>query len=165
MPDRLEAGNVKVPAIKVLTKSRLPLRMTRISDKLRVSLICISLALATFIAFEQLLNSDFVNFDDDKYITRNPQVKSGLTGESVIWAFTTPHGDVGFWHPLTSLSHILDYQLFGTNAAGHHMTSLLFHIANTLLLFLVLKIVISSRIVPRSNQIHEMWPCATQFFS
>jgi tetratricopeptide (TPR) repeat protein len=107
--------------------------------KLKVISVCVILALATIAAFEPLRHNGFVSFDDNIYITENPQVQRGLTFESVIWAFATPHGDTGFWHPLTSLSHLLDYELFALNPLGHHLTSLLFHIANTLLLFWVLK--------------------------
>jgi len=78
----------------------------------------------------------FVNFDDNEYVTDVPQVQQGLTWGSVMWAMTTL--EAAFWHPLTWLSHILDYQLFGLNPAGHHLTSLLLHLANVLLLFGVL---------------------------
>jgi tetratricopeptide (TPR) repeat protein len=102
-----------------------------------VPLTCVVLALLTFIAFEQVCRNDFINYDDNKYVTENPHVKTGITRESVIWAFTTPHA--ANWHPLTWISHMLDYELYGLNPAGHHFTNLLFHVANTLLLFFVLK--------------------------
>ncbi len=78
----------------------------------------------------------FVNFDDNEYVTEVPQVQQGLTWGSVMWAMTTL--EASFWHPLTWLSHMLDYQLFGLNPAGHHLTNLLLHLANVLLLFGVL---------------------------
>ena len=89
-------------------------------------------------AFEQVRHNGFVNYDDNKYVAENRQVKAGITFDSVIRAFTTIHPS-GNWHPLTSLSHMLDYQLFGLNPLWHHLNSLLFHIANTLLLFRVLQ--------------------------
>jgi len=104
-------------------------------DKLSVFLICVILAAAVLIAYEPLRHNGFVNYDDGIYITENPQVKAGITSQSVIWAFTTGH--TGNWHPLTWLSHMLDCELFGLNPLGHHISSLLFHIANTLLLFWV----------------------------
>lgn len=107
--------------------------------KTYIFLVYILLALVTFIAYERLRHNDFVSIDDELYVTKNPHVYGGITRESVIWAFTTPHGDTSYWQPLTWLSHMLDCQLFGLNALGHHFTSLLFHIANTLLLFWILK--------------------------
>jgi tetratricopeptide (TPR) repeat protein len=111
--------------------------MKRDRNKLYVISICVALALATIIAYEPIHRNDFINYDDDEYVTENPQVTAGITRESLIWAFTTPH--VANWHPLTSLSHMLDCQLFGLNAFWHHLVNLLFHIANTLLLFWVLQ--------------------------
>lgn len=105
--------------------------------KYRCFLICIFIIFATLAAYWPVLNHEFVNYDDDKYVTENPNVKRTITRDSVIWAFTKPHYHM--WHPLTSLTHLLDYQLFGLNPAWHHLTSLLFHIASTLLLFGILK--------------------------
>jgi len=93
--------------------------------------------MTTIIAYEQVRFNDFVNYDDDIYVIRNRQVKAGITRESILWAFTTSHA--GNWHPVTWLSHMLDCEFFGLNPLRHHMTSLLLHIANTLLLFWVLK--------------------------
>jgi len=90
----------------------------------------------TFFAFEQVRNNEFVDYDDNEYITRNPDVQAGLTQESLAWAFNI--GYSGNWHPLTWMSHMLDCQLYGLNPGAHHMTSLLLHIANTLLLFWIL---------------------------
>ncbi len=106
-------------------------------NKKYVLLICAGLVLATVVAYEQLYNNDFVDYDDDMYVTENPHVKTGITGESIRWAFTTGHAYN--WHPLTWLSHMLDCQLFGSRPGWHHLTNLLLHIINTLLLFGVLK--------------------------
>jgi len=111
--------------------------MKQPSDKLKRLLICVALAAVCLAGYEQLRNNDFVNWDDDQYITKNPDVYNGITRKSIIWAFTTT--DVSYWHPLTWLSHMLDCQLFGTAPAGHHITSLLLHIANSILLFILLR--------------------------
>jgi Flp pilus assembly protein TadD len=99
--------------------------------------ICLALTFATTAVFWQVCTYDFVNYDDPLYIYENPNIQAGITLKTIKWAFTT--GYANFWHPLTWLSHMLDWQLFGSNPAGHHLVNLIFHIANTLLLFLVLK--------------------------
>jgi Tfp pilus assembly protein PilF len=78
----------------------------------------------------------FLSYDDPPYVSENAQVIRGLTGQGVLWAFTTGHASN--WHPMTWLSHMLDVQMYGMNAGRHHFTNLLLHIANTLLLFGVL---------------------------
>jgi hypothetical protein len=100
-------------------------------------LVCLCLVIATVVVYWQVRNHEFVNFDDDRYVTENTHVQAGLSRESVIWAFTAT--DVSNWHPLTWLSHMLDYQLYGMNPKGHHLTNVFFHLASTVLLFLVLK--------------------------
>ena len=95
------------------------------------------LIIAILAVYWPVLNHEFVKYDDDKYVTENPNVKRGITRESLVWAFTTPHFHM--WHPLTSLSHLLDCQLFGLDPTGHHLNNLLLHIASTLLLFGLLK--------------------------
>ena len=108
----------------------------QILNKYRTILICLGLAVVTFIAFEQVRNNDFV-YDDILHVTKNSDVNEGLSAESVVWAFTS--GYSSNWHPLTWLSHMADCQLYGLRPAGHHMTSLLLHILNSLLLFWVFK--------------------------
>ena len=98
-------------------------------------LVCLVLVVATGLAYWQVLHHDFVNFDDHYYVTENDRVQAGLTPEGFIWAFTTT--DASNWHPLTWLSHMLDCELYGLNPGGHHLTNLLFHLASTLLLFIV----------------------------
>lgn len=88
-------------------------------------------------AYWGVKDNEFVNYDDDEYVTQNSHVQAGLTSEGIVWAFTTTHA--ANWHPLTWLSHMFDYQLFGPNPQGHHLTSLLLHILNSILLFLVLR--------------------------
>jgi tetratricopeptide (TPR) repeat protein len=111
--------------------------MNKKSDKTKSLLICLILTLATFAVYFQVHSFAFVTFDDPGYVYNNPNIQAGVTINSIKWALTT--GDAANWHPLTWLSHILDWQLYGSNAGGHHLTSLFFHIANVLLLFLVLK--------------------------
>jgi protein O-mannosyl-transferase len=111
--------------------------MERNSNKNRSFLICLVLTLATAAVFYQVCTYDFVNYDDQIYVYENPNIQAGITLKAIKWAFTT--GYANFWHPLTLLSYMLDWQLFGSNPAGYHLTNLIFHIANTLLLFLVLK--------------------------
>jgi tetratricopeptide (TPR) repeat protein len=106
-------------------------------SKRRDILVCMFLVLSTLSVYWQVHNYDFVNFDDDKYVSDNRHVQVGLTLESITWAFTTNH--VSNWHPLTWLSHMLDCQFYGINPGRHHLTNLLFHIANTLLLFFVFR--------------------------
>ena len=101
-----------------------------------VLLICLLLVLACLAIYLQVFRFEFVNLDDEDYVTGNYQVRSGLTASSVLWAFTSTAASN--WHPLTWLSHIMDYQLYGLNPAGHHLSSLLIHILNTLILFLLL---------------------------
>jgi tetratricopeptide (TPR) repeat protein len=111
--------------------------MLEVLKRYRTFCICLVLALITFVVYAQTLTHQFINLDDDVYVTKNEYIKAGLTRQAVLWAFTAPR--LAFWHPVTMLSHILDCQLYGLNPAGHHLTNLLLHIANTLLLFLVLK--------------------------
>ena len=109
----------------------------RLGGNVQPLIISLVLIAATFIVFWQVRHHQFVSFDDYRYVVENPYVVRGLTFRSVIWAFTATHASN--WHPLTWLSHMLDCGLYGLNPGGHHVTSLLFHIASTLMLFLVLK--------------------------
>ncbi|MGZ6218556.1 MAG: tetratricopeptide repeat protein [Syntrophales bacterium] len=103
----------------------------------RELLVCLCLALMTFSIYWQVQNFDFVRYDDDRYVTENRHVQMGVKAEEITWAFTSIYASN--WHPVTWLSHMLDCQLYGLNPKGHHLTNLLFHILNTLLLFLILK--------------------------
>jgi tetratricopeptide (TPR) repeat protein len=98
----------------------------------------ISVVLVAIIVFiyASVLHYGFLSYDDPVYVSENAQVLRGLTGQGVWWAFTTGHASN--WHPITWLSHMLDVQLYGMNAGRHHLSNLLFHIANALLLFLLL---------------------------
>lgn len=97
----------------------------------------LAIAAAAFGAFLPVLWNGFTNFDDDEYVTENPSVKAGLTLEGVRWAWTTGHA--ANWHPLTWMSHQIDAAIYGESAWGHHLTSLLLHVANALLVFTFLR--------------------------
>ena len=100
-------------------------------------LVCLFLVLATLTVYFQVRNHAFVNFDDDLYVSENSYVQDGLTLKSITWAFTAT--DTANWHPLTWLSHMMDYQLYGMDSGRHHLTNIFLHVANTLLLFFVLR--------------------------
>ena len=92
---------------------------------------------STLAIYWQITNHEFINYDDESYITKNLRVQTGLTFESIKWAFTTFHA--GNWHPVTWLSHMLDMELYGLNPMGHHWSSLQIHLINTILLFFILQ--------------------------
>ncbi len=111
--------------------------MNKIFGRYRTIIVCAFLAFLTFFAYYRVLWSDFVNFDDTIYVTENRYVQAGLTGESVRWAFRST--DVSYWQPLAWISHMIDCELFGLRAGLHHLSSLVLHIVNSLLVLLVLK--------------------------
>ena len=100
-------------------------------------LVCLLLGLATVAVYWQVRRADFINCDDPYYTYGNPVVTSGLTVRGVFWAFSTSFQD--FWHPLTWLSHMLDCELFDARPGPHHLVSVAFHLASTLLLFELLR--------------------------
>jgi Tfp pilus assembly protein PilF len=104
----------------------------------KIHRLCIAalLALVTAIAFAPVVGHEFLAYDDPLYVTDNPIVTRGLTFEGLKWAITEFHS--ANWHPLTWLSHMFDCQFFGLNPSGHHVSNVLFHVANTLLLYWVL---------------------------
>ena len=108
------------------------------ADSFRSSvLISCGLILLVTAVFHQVLSADFVNFDDPIYVAENMHVQDGLGVETIKWAFTTHlHGH---YHPVTWLSHALDTTLFGLDPFGHHFSSFLLHLINTVLLFLILR--------------------------
>jgi tetratricopeptide (TPR) repeat protein len=109
--------------------------MEKLHDKRNLFLICLALIVVTLAVYGGVGGYGFV-YDDDQYIVENLHVHRGLTADSVRWAFTTTYA--ANWHPLTWLSHMLDVQLYGVNPGGHHITNLLLHLANVVLLFLLL---------------------------
>ena len=100
-------------------------------------IVCLGLMAITWAVFGQTLTHDFVNFDDHVYVYENPLVIKGFSAEGMIAAFTHTHARN--WHPLTTLSHMLDCQLYGLDAGSHHLTNVILHTISVLLLFLVLK--------------------------
>jgi len=103
----------------------------------RAVCVCLVLALAVLAVFGQTAHFGFVNYDDDLNVNKNPVVEKGLSAQAVGWAFT--HPQTFNWVPLTTLSHMLDCQIFGPRAGGHHLVNVLLHGANAVLLFLVLR--------------------------
>jgi hypothetical protein len=91
-------------------------------------LVATLLGLAVAGVFWPILGHDFTNYDDDEYLTGNTWVQQGITPESLAWAWTSGHI---YWQPLTWMSHMLDWELFGADATGHHAVSLAYHVANT----------------------------------
>lgn len=109
------------------------LNKININSREQILIIYIVLAVVTLAVFWQVDQCDFVDFDDTVYVTENSHVQSGITRDGFRWAFGTT--DAQFWHPLTWLSLMLDYQLYGLNAGGYHLTNRILHILSTLLLF------------------------------
>src|SRR5438874_2647811 len=109
------------------------------SRRTRSLTIAVYLALTaiTVAVFGQAARHQFVNFDDDLYVYDSPVIKAGLTINGILLAFTSPHARN--WHPLTTISHMLDCQLWGLEAGGHHVTNLFLHTIAVLLLFTVLR--------------------------
>lgn len=99
--------------------------------------LALCLALLTLVVYLGVFRCQFVNYDDPDYVTANQRVLGGLTAENFKWAFTTGHASN--WHPLTWISHMLDAELFGLRATGHHFVNVLLHTLNALLLFVVLR--------------------------
>ncbi len=102
----------------------------------QIAAVCLVLAVVTLVAFRGVRNNDFLTFDDDVYVVDNPQVQHGLTMQSIEWAFTS--FEQSNWHPLTWISHMVDWRLYGKNPTGHHITNVCLHAASAVLLFLLL---------------------------
>src|SRR5438128_2229485 len=112
------------------------IRIVRAQLVLRIA-ISFGLAAITWVVFAQTLGHDFVNFDDPVYVSENPQIQAGLNWQNILWAFTHVHSHN--WHPLTTLSHMLDCQLFGVKPGAHHFVNVLLHSASAVLLFILLQ--------------------------
>jgi protein O-mannosyl-transferase len=100
-------------------------------------IVCVLLVGITWAVFGQTLRHDFVNYDDHVYVYENPLVTNGLSLHTIVRAFTQPHARN--WHPLTTISHMLDCRLYGLKAGGHHFTNVLLHTVAVVLLFLLLR--------------------------
>ena len=125
----------KAPA--QLRKTKMPAKAAGSKNRLGVeALFGVALAVATIAVYSPVLGLGFVKWDDQHYVTGNSHVRNGLNWNTVRWAFTST--EASNWHPLTWLSHALDYQLFALNAGGHHLDSMALHAVNAVLLFAVL---------------------------
>ena len=102
-----------------------------------ITVISLFLVAITWLVFSQTIGYDFVNYDDHVYVYQNPIVTAGLTPHGIVWAFAHTHARN--WHPLTTLSHMLDCEIFGLKAGGHHFTNVFLHTLAVLLLFFVLR--------------------------
>ena len=111
--------------------------MSEKSDKSRIWFVYLALLVSPLAVFWQVHSFEFINYDDNDYVYKNNHIVTGLKWENIVWVFTHDHG--GDFHPLTGLSHIMDCELFGTAPGSQHVVNLLFHLANTLLLFTVLR--------------------------
>ena len=99
--------------------------------------ICLCLFVLTWVVFAQTLRYDFVNYDDPRYVYQNTRITGGIDFANVAWAFSHIHSEN--WHPLTTITHMLDCQLHGLNAGGHHFTNVLLHGLAVVLLFVALE--------------------------
>jgi Tfp pilus assembly protein PilF/general stress protein CsbA len=106
-------------------------------SRYKVPAIYITLAAGTLAAFLPVMHCGFISLDDPLYVTDNVHVSAGITWQAVRWAFTNIYAN--FWHPLTMISLMLDYQIFGPDPLGFHLTNIALHLASTLLLFFVLR--------------------------
>ncbi|HUI46967.1 MAG TPA: tetratricopeptide repeat protein [Nitrospirota bacterium] len=106
-----------------------------LSDKHKYA-VPVLLLVITFMTYFQITGHDFISYDDPAYITENVHVMNGLNYNSIKWAFTSV--GISYWHPMTWISHMVDYQIYGSNPFGHHMTNIIIHTLNTLLLFYLL---------------------------
>jgi tetratricopeptide (TPR) repeat protein len=112
-----------------------------------LNIIIMLLIVVCLAAFGPIAGNDFINFDDQGYVTENYQIQQGINFQTLKWALTTTY--FSYWHPLTWLSHALDWSLFGANASGHHLVSLLLHIGAVIFLFLFL-----------NKTTNNIWPSA-----
>ena len=101
------------------------------------ALVCLCLFLSTALLFSRALGNGFIDLDDPDYASQNQHVHAGISGESLHWAATS--FDAGNWHPLTWLSHMLDWEWFGSEPRGHHATSIFFHALNAAMAFVALR--------------------------
>ena len=102
----------------------------------RSVIVAAALATLTVVAFAGVRRNEFLLYDDVQYLTQNARVQHGFTRDGIVWAFTNV--DASNWHPLTWLSHMLDWRLFGPNPTGHHLVSVALHVLSTVLAFAVL---------------------------
>src|SRR5947207_7422143 len=131
MPDPVRRKKTSSDGAAALSHSRAP------REWVVTGLVCILLVAIVWIVFGQTLQHEFINYDDDQYVYENPRITNGLTLDGVQWALTHVHASN--WHPLTTISHMLDCQLYGLQPWGHHLTNVLLHAVATVFLFLALR--------------------------
>jgi hypothetical protein len=112
-----------------------PTRGTPSPRGARTAVLAAAIALAALLAFAPAVRNDFINYDDDQNLIKNVHLQQGLTADSLRWAFTNL--EFQNWHPLTWISHMLDFQLFGMQAGGHHAVSVAIHAGSAAVLFVV----------------------------
>ncbi|HON96439.1 MAG TPA: glycosyltransferase family 39 protein [Deltaproteobacteria bacterium] len=115
-------------------------------------LIAVLLVISIVSVYYRVGSFDFIYYDDPTYVKYNPMVNQGITAEGILWAFSSV-GYASNWHPITWLSHMLDVRLFGMDPGMHHLVNVLFHAANTVLLFFILL-----------RMTGERWKCAAVAF-
>ena len=113
--------------------------MTESFQRRRNVWMCLGLAAVVGAIYWPVVGHEFINYDDPIYVTENRHVNAGLTLAGLQWALTRIAGEGTYWHPLTWVSHMVDCQLFGLKPGWHHLTNVLFHIANGLLVFWALR--------------------------
>ena len=118
-------------------RSKAPGVAHRPNDIFPVAAVGIFLVIIIWIVFGQTIRHGFINYDDEMYVYQNPDVLAGLRWRGIPWAFT--FAQIGHWHPVTWFSHMLDSEIWGLRAGGHHLTNVLLHMATAILLFLALK--------------------------
>lgn len=123
------------------------LRPSRHAQHVRDAAVCVALAVLCLVVYAQVYRFDFVNYDDQAYLSQNPRVNTGLSLANLEWAFTSR--DASNWVPLTWLSHMLDFTLFGDEPGPHHLVNVLLHALNTVLVLVVLR-----------RLTHAFWPSA-----
>src|SRR5262249_29302473 len=106
-------------------------------ERITVVIVCTLLVSIVFLVFGQSVRHEFINYDDPQYVYENPTITNGLTVDGISWAFTHVHG--GNWHPLTTMSHMLDCELYGVQPGGHHLVNVLLHALAAVSLFLALR--------------------------
>ena len=121
-----------------LKRSAIPQSSSRAGrEPIVIAIICALLAALVFLVFGQTVRHEFINYDDQEYVYENPKITSGLGLDGIEWAFTHVHASN--WHPLTTISHMLDCELYGVQPWGHHLTNVLLHALTAILLFLGLR--------------------------
>ena len=136
----LQCGTDRATALQFCGRNRSLDQQPPSSVSIRVHrwLIPVALAMVTLAVYWPVRQHAFTNFDDPNYLTKNRHIESGLTGAGLVWAFFNLHGENSYWHPVTWVSHMLDCQVFGLNPGPHHLVNVAFHIANTLMLLILL---------------------------